>query len=482
MSGERYPIIRLALPEVAPYPGRRRQQGHMGPVKRALLQPLADALAAVNVTTLVDAYINVAEDRPPYPLNMAIVAGDRRIDVEVDAPYDRYRQPQHYRCCGDDYRDQVMNRHGWTVVRLAERQLKEEPAACILYLKSLIAGDGSNTTGPKPVARWTRCEALKMAARREREQYLCTPLADCEDYIVAEHGALPFNALEYEAQQHITPWPRTADMTQKMQHFTDAGRYAQDDRIDFLCDEHIYLRDGRHQLLPVSTLISYFFDQFDALTQAEVQWERYGTPVEQSLDLWNRVGRMASEVGTFMHAQTENYFQHGVFDTDYTFRDGDTTEHVSIQHERDLFMQFVRDYDIQPYRQEWPVFDADLNLAGTIDLICREADGTFTIYDWKRSRKVVDEQGCPITEAFGSRTAHYGIDLPDTAYHHYCMQQNLYRYMLGQHYGIHVARMYLVVLCPDYDRYHCVDVPPMDDMIRRVISHCQQYDLGRRLL
>jgi hypothetical protein len=65
---------------------------------------------------------------------------------------------------------------------------------------------------------------------------------------------------------------------------------------------------------------------------------------------------------------------------------------VSIEKEKQYFLQFVHDYDIHPYRQEWPVYDTELNIAGTIDMICKETDGTFTIYDWKRSGKVVNPQ------------------------------------------------------------------------------------------
>jgi hypothetical protein len=153
-----------------------------------------------------------------------------------------------------------------------------------------------------------------------------------------------------------------------------------------------------------------------------------------------------------------------------------------VERERQQFLHFVSDYQIRPYRQEWPVFDADLNVAGTIDMICQNVDGTFTIYDWKRSRKVADAQGHPITQAFGGKTSLNGIAVPDTAYYHYCIQQNLYRYMLQQHYGISVTELNLVVLCPDYDHYHVVEVPIMDDLMQQITSIWRTRQLGFRLL
>ena len=275
---------------------------------------------------------------------------------------------------------------------------------------------------------------------------------------------------------------RSKEMQAKMQSFTDAGLYEQDNFIDFEPEGHIYTYKGEARLLPVSTLIAYFFEPFDAQAAAQRQWERYGVPVEETLNKWQRIRCLASEVGTFMHEQTEHYFQQGFFDTAYTFRFQGDEEIVHLDKEKQYFLQFVKDYQIRPYRQEWPIYDTDLNIAGTIDLICREADGTFTIYDWKRSGKVVNMLGQPIVDAFGGKTGINGINLPDTPFYHYCMQQNLYRYMLETHYGIKVRGMNLVVLCPDYPTYFVAQVPKMDEVISQITAACHQHDLGHTLL
>ena len=269
---------------------------------------------------------------------------------------------------------------------------------------------------------------------------------------------------------------------EKMQSFTDAGLYEQDQFIDFEPEGHIYTYKGQYQLLPVSSLIAYFFEPFDAEAAARRQWERYGIPVEETLTKWDRNGKMACEVGTFVHEQTENYFRDGTFETDCIFEYAGTREHISVEREKQYFLRFVEKYQIKPYRQEWPVFDTELNIAGTIDMICKEADGTFTIYDWKRSGKVVNTQGAPIVEGFGGKRGFNGISLPDTPYYHYCIQQNLYRYMLEKNYGIKVKAMNLVVLCPDYPTYYVVSVPKMDDVIQQIIDACYMNDLGHSLL
>ena len=275
---------------------------------------------------------------------------------------------------------------------------------------------------------------------------------------------------------------RSEAMEEKMRSFTDAGLYEQDRYIDFEPEHHIYTYKGLQQLLPVSSLIAHFFEHFDAQAAARRQWERYGVPIEESLKKWERIGKKASEVGTFMHEQTERYFKDGTFLTDFPFEFHGEVEHVSIETERSHFLKFVGDHHIRPYRQEWPVYDMELNIAGTIDMVCRNEDGTFTIYDWKRSGKVVNSLGQPIVEAFGGKTGFNGITLPDTPFYHYCIQQNLYRYMLEQHYGVGVRAMNLVVLCADYPTYFVAEVPKMDEVIAQIVDACRREDLGHQLI
>ena len=386
-----YPIVRFAETGAIVYPFRRRRRA-AGEAVLGLLKRLRAWLPEA-IGVFADACLNISAQQPPVEMDLALVADDGgvRIDVEIDEPYTaETRRVIHDIGCGDDYRDGVLNRHGWTVVRLAERQVAEQPEACAAYLVQLV-----------------RALVPEVAAVEA----------------VAEAG-----------------------------------------------------------LLPVSSLIAYFFEAFDALQTAQMQWQRYGADVEEMLDRWDRCRRMASEVGTFMHLQTERYFRDGVFDTVYSFVDGEATVPVSIEREKAHFLRFVEEHRIRPYRQEWPIYDLDLNIAGTVDMICREDDGSFTIYDWKRSGKVVDAAGVPLTEGFNGKTGFNGISLPDTPFYHYCIQQNLYRYMLQRDYGIRVGGMNLVVLCPDYPTYYKVEVPVMDEVVEQIMAACHQHDLGHRLL
>ena len=477
-----YPKVSFCDKGTVLYPYRRRLSPLSGHLEKTFMQQLKQWLPK-EIRVVDDVCVYFSEGLPPLSPDIALfVEGhpEIRIDVEIDEPYEATtRKPIHYLTCGDVFRDALMNRHGWTVVRFAVCQVRKEAMGCADYLSmvisQLIAGEEGAEMKPDnltSIPQWTRAEAQKIAHRKSEEgegkQHDTTCCA--------------LNDQERDSLNQVKAFERTEEMLQKMQTFKDAGQYEQDAHIDFEPEEHIYIRDGRERLLPVSTLIAYFFEAFDALTAAERSASRNQTSVEETLDKWDKIGKMASEVGTFVHAQTEYYFQHGHFDTDYPFTFNGETEHISVAREKQQFMDFIRDYHIEPYRQEWPVYDEELNIAGTIDLICKEADGTFTIYDWKRSGKVVNAQGQPIVEAFGYKMSFNGIRLPDTAFYHYCIQQNLYRYMLESHYGIKIKAMNLVVLCPEYPTYFVAEVPKMDEVIEQVVGVCKMKDLGHVLI
>jgi hypothetical protein len=137
---------------------------------------------------------------------------------------------------------------------------------------------------------------------------------------------------------------------------------------------------------------------------------------------------------------------------------------IDISREWSYFKAFERDVTFQPFRTEWRVFDADARMAGTLDFVCKCSDGTYEIYDWKRSNKIDPNERNRWANGLN------GLEhLTDTSYIHYCLQQNLYRYMLEKNYGIKVSRMNLVVLHPELPCYRVVAIPPMEREVAHII-------------
>ena len=182
MAAETYPIVSCPEKGTVLYPYRRIQRPRTGRLEMFFVQHLKNVMPE-NVQILQDVCINVSESLPPYYPDIAIMVEGRpdiRIDVEIDEPYTIDRKPIHYISCGDQYRDNLLNRHGWTVVRFAVQQIQGNVQACAEFVGEEVRRHGgvsrseewevrSEITpagGNVPlISRWTHGEALIMAAQ-----------------------------------------------------------------------------------------------------------------------------------------------------------------------------------------------------------------------------------------------------------------------------------------------------------------------------
>ena len=123
-----------------------------------------------------------------------------------------------------------------------------------------------------------------------------------------------------------------------------------------------------------------------------------------------------------------------------------------------------------PYRSEWRIFDEDLMVAGTIDMVYKKEDGSLYMFDWKRSEKVVNNDGTIKNDTFQfafGELSHLG----DNSYNRYCLQQNIYKAILEKRYKHKISSMNLLVMHEAYDRYHHIKIPNMDKEINYIFNY-----------
>jgi hypothetical protein len=119
------------------------------------------------------------------------------------------------------------------------------------------------------------------------------------------------------------------------------------------------------------------------------------------------------------------------------------------------FINFVRDNPtLKPYRTEWMIYDEDVKLAGSIDMVYENEDGTLSIYDWKRC-KSINRVNMYNKFALTSCIS----ELHDTNFWHYTLQLNTYKHILERKYGKIVTNLYLVQLHPEVEENNYVILP-----------------------
>ena len=237
--------------------------------------------------------------------------------------------------------------------------------------------------------------------------------------------------------------------------------FEQDGKLSFNEEAHRYTLDGV-EFRSVSNVVGMFFKEFDALAISLKKCCGNEVEAAKLREVWESKGAVASQAGTFLHKQIEDYLNGKktpdlLCNVNYNGNYVKCSDTIDISREWSYFKAFERNTVYHPFRTEWRIYDADARIAGTLDFVCECGDGTYEIYDWKRSNKIFPDERNPWANGLN------GLEhLTDTSYTHYCLQQNLYRYMLEKNYGIKVSRMNLVVLHPELSTFKVVPVPPME--------------------
>lgn len=226
--------------------------------------------------------------------------------------------------------------------------------------------------------------------------------------------------------------------------YNERNAHIRDKDITFNPEGHIYTAKGI-EMISVTTFISTFFEQFDADYWAERKAPMMGLTPEQLKAQWKQKSTKVRAEGTQMHASIENYYK------------GMPIEQIPADI-RPLFQQFIDNYDLQPYRTEWAIYDEESRIAGTLDFL-ELKDGVFTIFDWKRSEKLIYDGVPDKVNRFG-KTAKSPINyIDDTSYWHYALQLSMYRYILEKNYDINVQKCCLGVFHPNLHIPYVIDTP-----------------------
>jgi len=265
---------------------------------------------------------------------------------------------------------------------------------------------------------------------------------------------------------------------------TILNAHPRDKNIVFEPIEHKYTicGDGSADYVSVTTYNSSHFEHFDpddAISKMRNgrNWnpdnKYYNMTDEEIKKLWTTGGAEASGFGEKMHASLELFMNNSRLPYPYTHRDL-LHDYVAQYHagkinltdpaspysttEWKYFLNYLNDNPTMlPHRTEWRIYDEDLKLAGSIDMMYRLGDGTFAIFDWKFTKEMIltpKYKKYAITECI----SHFY----DTNYWHYVLQLNTYRRILERKYGIRVTHLVLVRIHSNATNYELFPLPMID--------------------
>jgi hypothetical protein len=195
----------------------------------------------------------------------------------------------------------------------------------------------------------------------------------------------------------------------------------------------------------------------------------WGLTKEQIKQQWADNASSVSGAGTEMHFSIECFMNND--DLPYPFFHKDLLQYdiedpIKDTPEWSYFLDFLNDYpDLKPYRTEWIIFDEELKLSGSIDMVYENKDGTLSIYDWKRAKEITRKNNFnkfAMTKCIAS--------MPDTNFWHYALQLNTYKAILERKYEKKVKELFLVRLHPNAESYELIPLPILTKEINDLFS------------
>lgn len=236
--------------------------------------------------------------------------------------------------------------------------------------------------------------------------------------------------------------------------------HPRDSHIKFDEPTHTYTIDGCSDYTSVTTWIHTHFKNFNAdkiiyKIMSSKNWEKskyFGKTSHEIKTEWDNNRHEAASAGTKMHYDIECFYNEM------------KVENSSVEYK--YFKDFVNDHKhLKPYRTEWTVWDSKLKIAGSIDMVFENADKTLSIYDWKRSKKIIRNK--PFEEYSTTECISH---IPDTNFWHYALQLNTYKAIIERNYNKKITKLCLVCLHPNQTSYELFEVPELEEEMSMLFS------------
>jgi len=268
--------------------------------------------------------------------------------------------------------------------------------------------------------------------------------------------------------------------------------HPRDQYIKFFEEDHKYVitNDPDNKYTSVTTWNHTHFPAFNANLIIKnmmkgKNWKEghkyWGLTAEEIKKQWSNNSASVSSAGTDLHFEIECFMNSKVLLFDYTHYELFQQHKILTKYDKrysdlgvewEYFINFVSDFPkLKPYRTEWTVYDEDLKISGSIDMVYENQDGTLSIYDWKRSKEITRINN------FNKFAKNKLIcEMPDANFWHYALQLNTYKAILERKYGKVVTDLYLVRLHPDAEEknYELIKLPILSKEINDLFDERQK--------
>lgn len=227
---------------------------------------------------------------------------------------------------------------------------------------------------------------------------------------------------------------------------------------------HEYRLDGERVRHSVTKAIAGLFPAFDAgatvrrMSQKRKAEAYPGLSDRAIVASWDAHGAATAASGTRMHAEVEAEFTGAP----------SLREHKPEIAGAQALRAAVEARGGRICGVEARIFYVTKNgraIAGSVDCLVDNGDGTYDVYDWKRMTAVK-------THGFNRwGTAPLVRQLPNSRYMRYSLQLCFYAHMLEAQYGLRVRNKVIVLLHEDMEGYATMACAPLEALTAQLFEH-----------
>lgn len=437
-----YPVVKMPKEDSflkLPRKGRALGKGYKeNDFCQAILTNIPDLEVAVDV------HLAIPHHNKPYEPDIVLIDRELNlfIDVEIDEPYDGYYRFPRHELEKDDIRDLFFIESGWIVIRFTERQVHLQEKECISYIKNVLNSIYTYqlelTSDILPEPQWDYQQAVRWEKEHYREKYLG----------IESFGKQKFTKEIVVDVEDVDGIEENLHRTKKRKAPTLL------DNIAFEDETHTYHHPkdetGNAEYISVTTLIDRFFP-FDLDRYIQNKAKKEGKTEKEILEEFLKIRDEASEKGTLLHEQIENFLKGKDYEEDSQ----------EFRMFLDFYRQIVETKGFEFVEAEKRILLEEYNIAGTVDALFKKSNSDeYLIVDWKRSKKLVID-GHPKKYGRGYGLSELG-HLDNSSYYKYALQQNIYRHILQKKYGMTISSMNLIVLHENFEKFHRINLPVME--------------------
>ena len=235
----------------------------------------------------------------------------------------------------------------------------------------------------------------------------------------------------------------------------DLIKNSKDKKVVFDGKYHTYYK-GDKKLISVTTLLSRFKNEFDSQYWSKVIAKREDKTQEEILSLWKEKAFKSTEIGTAIHQIFEDYTlnNYSILNDELVFDYKKIKEDYFLDFNKKSIVAKLFIKDFFTTKRIVPVFSEHIvyndNIAGQIDMVCKDSKNNYYIIDFKTNEKI-DFESYKNTKMLGCLNF-----IDDSNYWHYCLQLSIYKELIKE---CKVRKIFIIhITTENYFFIECEDI------------------------